>query len=101
MRVVLLLAVSEGLMVGLILVCVRYIWGHAYSDVEEVVSYVARMMLVIAVTIFFDGIMTVLSGNSRLITKTFATAFLHSVHGKLFSSNWTVTGKIKHSRIMF
>ena len=65
MRVVLLLAVSEGLMVGLILVCVRYIWGHAYSDVEEVVSYVARMMLVIAVTIFFDGIMTVLSGNSR------------------------------------
>jgi len=64
-HVVLLLAVSEGLMVGLILVCVRYIWGHAYSDVEEVVSYVARMMLVIAVTIFFDGIMTVLSGNSR------------------------------------
>ncbi|XP_066372989.1 protein DETOXIFICATION 16-like isoform X2 [Miscanthus floridulus] len=64
-RVVLLLAVSEGLMVGLILVCVRYIWGHAYSDVEEVVSYVARMMLVIAVTIFFDGIMTVLSGVAR------------------------------------
>lgn len=52
-------------MVGLILVCVRYIWGHAYSDVEEVVSYVARMMLVIAVTIFFDGNMTVLSGTVR------------------------------------
>ncbi|XP_066354928.1 protein DETOXIFICATION 16-like [Miscanthus floridulus] len=64
-RIVLLLAVSEGLMVGLILVCVRYIWGHAYSDVEEVVSYVARMMLVIAVTIFFDGIMTVLSVRRR------------------------------------
>nr|CAB3470477.1 unnamed protein product [Digitaria exilis] len=52
-------------MVGLILVCARYIWGHAFSDVEEVVRYVARMMLVIAVTIFFDGIMTVLSGVAR------------------------------------
>ena len=40
MRVVLLLAVSEGLLVGLVLVCVRYVWGRAYSDVEEVVSYV-------------------------------------------------------------
>nr|CAB3467984.1 unnamed protein product [Digitaria exilis] len=48
-RVVLFLAVSDGLMVGLILVCARYIWGHAFSDVEEVVRYVARMMLVIAV----------------------------------------------------
>ncbi|CAN6164065.1 unnamed protein product [Urochloa humidicola] len=64
-RVVLFLAVAEGLIVGMILVCVRYIWGHAYSDVEEVVRYVARMMLVIAVTIFFDGIMTVLSGVAR------------------------------------
>ncbi|CAL5047676.1 unnamed protein product [Urochloa decumbens] len=64
-RVVLFLAVAEGLIVGLILVCVRYIWGHAYSNVEEVVRYVAKMMLVIAVTIFFDGIMTVLSGVAR------------------------------------
>ncbi|CAL5038402.1 unnamed protein product [Urochloa decumbens] len=64
-RVVLFLAVAEGLIVGLILVCVRYIWGHAYSDVEEVVRYVAKMMMVIAVTIFFDGMMTVLSGVAR------------------------------------
>jgi len=61
-RVVVLLAVSEGLAVGLILVCVRYIWGHAYSNVEEVVTYVAKMMLVIAVSNFFDGIQCVLSG---------------------------------------
>jgi len=61
-RVVVLLAVSEGLAVGLILVCVRYIWGRAYSNVQEVVAYVARMMLVIAVSNFFDGIQCVLSG---------------------------------------
>jgi multidrug resistance protein, MATE family len=64
-RVVMLLAVSEGLLVGLVLVCVRYVWGHAYSDVQEVVSYTARMMLVIAVSNFFDGIQCVLSGNKR------------------------------------
>ncbi|PUZ61234.1 hypothetical protein GQ55_4G259400 [Panicum hallii var. hallii] len=64
-RVVVFLAVSEGLAVGLILVCVRYVWGHAYSDVEEVVTYVAKMMLVIAVSNFFDGIQCVLSGVAR------------------------------------
>lgn len=64
-RVVVLLAVSEGLAVGLILVCVRYVWGHAYSNVEEVVTYVAKMMLVIAVSNFFDGIQCVLSGVAR------------------------------------
>lgn len=62
-RVVVVLAVSEGLGVGLILVCVRYVWGHAYSNVEEVVTYVAKMMLVIAVSNFFDGIQCVLSGT--------------------------------------
>ena len=62
-RVVVILAVSEGLAVGLILVCVRYVWGHAYSNVEEVVTYVAKMMLVIAVFNFFDGIQCVLSGS--------------------------------------
>lgn len=57
------MAVSEGLVIGLVLVGVRYIWGHAYSDEEEVVTYVAKMMLVIAVSNFFDGIQCVLSGT--------------------------------------
>ena len=48
---------------GLVLICIRYVWGHAYSDVEEVVTYVARMMLIISVSNFFDGIQCVLSGT--------------------------------------
>ncbi|KAL6592651.1 hypothetical protein ACP70R_049326 [Stipagrostis hirtigluma subsp. patula] len=64
-RVVMFLAVSEGVVMGLVMVCVRYVWGHAYSDEEEVVTYVARMMLVIAVSNFFDGIQCVLSGVAR------------------------------------
>ncbi|KAL6909818.1 hypothetical protein ACP4OV_001477 [Aristida adscensionis] len=64
-RVVVFLAVSEGLVMGSVMICVRYVWGHAYSDVEEVVTYTARMMMVIAVSNFFDGIQCVLSGVAR------------------------------------
>jgi hypothetical protein len=61
-RVVIFLAIAEGLLIGLLLICIRYVWGHAYSDVEEVVTYVAQMMLIISVSNFFDGIQCVLSG---------------------------------------
>ncbi|TVU00197.1 hypothetical protein EJB05_54376, partial [Eragrostis curvula] len=61
-RVVRNMTVSEGLVMGLVLVCVRYVWGHAYSDEEEVVTYVARMMLLIAASYFFDGIQCPLAG---------------------------------------
>uniref|UniRef100_A0A0E0A9Y7 Protein DETOXIFICATION n=1 Tax=Oryza glumipatula TaxID=40148 RepID=A0A0E0A9Y7_9ORYZ len=45
-RVVTLLVTLEGLGMALVLACVRYVWGHAYSDEEEVVAYVAKMMLI-------------------------------------------------------
>ncbi|KAF0903379.1 hypothetical protein E2562_027247 [Oryza meyeriana var. granulata] len=64
-RVAVFMAVFEGLVIGLLLVCARYIWGHAYSNQEEVVRYVAKMMLVISVSNFFDGIQCVLSGVAR------------------------------------
>ncbi|KAM0908016.1 hypothetical protein ACQ4PT_015731 [Festuca glaucescens] len=64
-RVVVFLAITEGLLIGLLLICIRYVWGHAYSDVEEVVTYVAQMMLIISVSNFFDGIQCVLSGVAR------------------------------------
>lgn len=55
-------AILEGLIMGVVLVSVRHVWGHAYSDEEEVVTYVAKMVLVIAVSNFLDGIQSVLSG---------------------------------------
>uniref|UniRef100_J3MEC5 Protein DETOXIFICATION n=1 Tax=Oryza brachyantha TaxID=4533 RepID=J3MEC5_ORYBR len=64
-RVAVFMAVSEGLVVGLVLVCVRYVWGRAYSNEEEVVRYVAKIMLLISVASFFDGIQCVLSGVAR------------------------------------
>ncbi|KAL6909663.1 hypothetical protein ACP4OV_001322 [Aristida adscensionis] len=64
-RVVMFLAVSEGLVMGLVMVTVRYVWGRAYSNGEEVVRYVATMMLLLAVSNFLDGIQCVLSGVAR------------------------------------
>ncbi|KAL6909819.1 hypothetical protein ACP4OV_001478 [Aristida adscensionis] len=63
-RVVMVLAVSEGLVMGLVMFCVRYVWGHAYSNEEEVVRYVATMML-LAASNFLDGIQCVLAGVAR------------------------------------
>ncbi|KAF7095088.1 hypothetical protein CFC21_097328 [Triticum aestivum] len=64
-RVVMFFAILEGLIMGVVLVSVRRVWGHAYSDEEEVVTYVAKMVLVIAVSNFLDGIQSVLSGVAR------------------------------------
>ncbi|XP_047074012.1 protein DETOXIFICATION 16-like [Lolium rigidum] len=64
-RAVLMFAASEGLIMSLLLVSVRHIWGYTYSDEEEVVAYVAKMLLLIAVSNFFDGIQSVLSGVAR------------------------------------
>uniref|UniRef100_A0A0E0E267 Protein DETOXIFICATION n=1 Tax=Oryza meridionalis TaxID=40149 RepID=A0A0E0E267_9ORYZ len=64
-RVSVFMAISEGLVIGLVLVSVRNIWGHAYSNEEEVVKYIGKMLLVISVSNFFDGIQCVLSGVAR------------------------------------
>jgi MATE family multidrug resistance protein len=68
-------AASEGLIMSLLLVSVRHIWGYTYSDEEEVVAYVGKMLLLIAVSNFFDGIQSVLSGNTRYTTHLMATEF--------------------------
>ncbi|XP_015641495.1 protein DETOXIFICATION 16 isoform X1 [Oryza sativa Japonica Group] len=64
-RVSVFMAISEGLVIGLVLISVRNIWGHAYSNEEEVVKYVGKVLLVISVSNFFDGIQCVLSGVAR------------------------------------
>ncbi|XP_072959517.1 protein DETOXIFICATION 16-like isoform X2 [Typha angustifolia] len=64
-RVVLFLAISEGLVVGLALVLLRGIWGYAYSNEKEVVKYVATMLPILATSNIFDGIQCVLSRVAR------------------------------------
>lgn len=63
--VVMAMAITEGLLVGLVLILIRDIWGHAYSNEIEVVKYVAAMMPILAASNFLDGLQCVLSGNAR------------------------------------
>nr|DAD31937.1 TPA_asm: hypothetical protein HUJ06_010788 [Nelumbo nucifera] len=60
-QVVLLMAITEGVLVGLVMILVRRIWGYAYSNEEEVARYAATMMPLLATSNFLDGIQCVLS----------------------------------------
>ncbi|MED6156016.1 Protein DETOXIFICATION 16 [Stylosanthes scabra] len=59
------MAMVEGIFVGAIMILIRNIWGYAYSDEEEVVTYVATMLPILAVSIFLDSLQCVLSGTAR------------------------------------
>ncbi|KAK7844482.1 protein detoxification 16, partial [Quercus suber] len=56
------MAITEGMLVGLLMILLRNIWGHVYSHEQEVVKYVAVMMPIVALSSFLDGIQGVLSG---------------------------------------
>jgi MATE family multidrug resistance protein len=61
-RVVLVMAIAEGLLNALVMILLRNIWGHVYTHEQEVVKYVAIMMPIVAISSFLDGIQGVLSG---------------------------------------
>ncbi|XP_026389523.1 protein DETOXIFICATION 16-like isoform X3 [Papaver somniferum] len=64
-KVALVLAASQGILIGAIMILVRNIWGSAYSTEKEVVDYVALMMPILAVSNFIGGLQVVLSGTAR------------------------------------
>ena len=61
-KVVIFLAVTEGILVSVIAIALRDVWGYFYADEEEVVKYMASIMPLLAVSNFMDGIQAVLSG---------------------------------------
>ncbi|KAI3410697.1 Protein DETOXIFICATION (Multidrug and toxic compound extrusion protein) [Psidium guajava] len=65
LRVMITIAITEGLMVGIGTILVRHVWGKLYSNEEEVIAYVARMMPLLALSDFLDGFQCVLSGSAR------------------------------------
>ncbi|KAG6532730.1 hypothetical protein ZIOFF_006580 [Zingiber officinale] len=64
-KVVVFLAITEGLLVGSAMILVRNIWGYAYTNVDEVVKYATIMMPILASSNMLDGIQCVLSGVAR------------------------------------
>ncbi|KAJ6765019.1 PROTEIN DETOXIFICATION [Salix koriyanagi] len=63
--VVIAIAVTEGIVVGIVLILIRNVWGYAYSNEIQVVNYVAVMLPVVATSNFLDGLQCVLSGVAR------------------------------------
>ncbi|KAL7588493.1 hypothetical protein Lser_V15G37164 [Lactuca serriola] len=63
--VVVVIAILEGLIVGTITILVRNVWGKLYSNDDEVIKYVAKMMPLLALSDFLDGFQCVLSGAAR------------------------------------
>ncbi|XP_026460186.1 protein DETOXIFICATION 16-like [Papaver somniferum] len=64
-QVVFVLAATQGILIGTIMILVRHIWGSAYSNEKEVVHYVAVMMPILAISNFVNGLQYVLSGMAR------------------------------------
>ncbi|KAL6331663.1 hypothetical protein AAG906_014313 [Vitis piasezkii] len=63
--VVLFMVTIEGVLVATILISGHKFWGYSYSNEEKVVKYVGEIMVLVAVSHFWDGIQSVLSGMVR------------------------------------
>ena len=57
------MAITTGILIGIVLILIRNIWGYAYSNETEVAKYVAKMMPIIALGNFLDSLQSVLSGS--------------------------------------
>jgi multidrug resistance protein, MATE family len=64
------LAIVVGILIGLVMILVRNLWGYAYSTEEEVVKYISKMMPILAVSFLFDCVQCVLSGKYGWYFKT-------------------------------
>ena len=62
LRVMIAIAILEGTTIALVTILVRNIWGKLYSNEDEVIKYVAKMMLLLTPSNFLDGFQCVLSG---------------------------------------
>ena len=76
-RVALSLVATEGILVGIALILGRNVWGYCYNQVEEVVRYVGEILLLVAISHFFDGLQSVLSGLQQLFISILCN---HSKH---------------------
>ncbi|XP_009347356.1 protein DETOXIFICATION 16-like isoform X1 [Pyrus x bretschneideri] len=65
LRVMTVMALLEGAAIAIATVFIRHVWGKLYSNEHQVIKYVAKMMLLLAVSDFLDGFQCVLSGAAR------------------------------------
>ncbi|CAN6283486.1 unnamed protein product [Urochloa humidicola] len=61
-RVVMGIALSAGLLLASTMILLRNFWGYMYSNEPEVVTYIAKMIPILAISFFTDGLHCSLSG---------------------------------------
>lgn len=61
-NLVLCMALSEGLVIAITMFLLRNYWGYVYSNEEDVISYIARMIPILAISYLIDGLHSSLSG---------------------------------------
>jgi MATE family multidrug resistance protein len=62
-KVVMYMALSEGLVISLTMTLLRNIWGYMYSNEKEIVTYIAKMLPILGISFFIDGLHSSLSGG--------------------------------------
>lgn len=65
-RVVMYMALSEGLVISFTMFLLRNVWGYMYSNEQEVVTYIARMLPILGISFFIDGLHSSLSGRIKM-----------------------------------
>lgn len=68
-RVVMFIALSSGLLIASTMILLRGFWGYMYSNEPEVVKYIAKMIPVLGISFFTDGLHGSLSGKLYFITE--------------------------------
>ncbi|XP_070028850.1 protein DETOXIFICATION 16-like [Nicotiana sylvestris] len=53
--VIVVVAISVGLIIATTTILVRFVWGKLYSNEEEVIAYVAKILPLLALSDFLDG----------------------------------------------
>ncbi|XP_006366204.1 protein DETOXIFICATION 16-like [Solanum tuberosum] len=64
-RTATILATTEGILVAIAMVSIRKVWGHCYSNEEEIVKYVGKMCFFLAGSHFLDAHQSIFSGIAR------------------------------------
>jgi len=57
------MALSEGLVISLTMTLLRNIWGYMYSNEKEIVTYISKMLPILGISFFIDGLHSSLSGG--------------------------------------
>ncbi|XP_066367018.1 protein DETOXIFICATION 16-like isoform X1 [Miscanthus floridulus] len=61
-KVVVYMALSEGVVISLTMTMLRNIWGYMYSNEKEIVTYISKMLPILGISFFIDGLHSSLSG---------------------------------------